>query len=126
MSTPPPLPLYRSRNGWFLGVCRGLADWRNVPVIWIRLAVAIGVVLTGFWLGLAIYVVVGLLMRPAPVIPVKCDEELEFYTSISASRKNALRRLQRTFEELDRRTRRLEDAVTSSEYDWQRRLDTGK
>ncbi|GHB96319.1 envelope stress response membrane protein PspC [Cerasicoccus arenae] len=123
---PPSLPLYRSRNGWLLGVCQGMADWRQVPVLWVRLAVFITIMLTGFWLGLAIYVIVGLLLKPAPVLPTSNDEEQEFYASISTSRRQALGRLQRTFEQLDRRTRRLEHAVTSSEYDWQRRLNSGK
>ncbi len=119
-------PLYRSRHGCFLGVCRGLADWCGVPVSWIRLAVVIAIFLTGFWLGLAVYVIVGFLMKPEPMVPIRNDEEQEFYASISTSRKTALRRLQRTYEELDRRTRRLEDAVTSTEFDWQNRLNSGR
>ncbi|WP_309400875.1 envelope stress response membrane protein PspC [Cerasicoccus maritimus] len=124
--TPPSLPLYRSRNGWLLGVCQGFADWRNLPVFWIRLAVAIIAILSGFWLGIALYVIVGLLMKPAPVMQPSNEEEQEFYSTISNSRQQALRRLKRTFDELDRRTRRLEHAVTSSEFDWERRLNSGK
>lgn len=117
---------YRSRHGCLLGVCQGIADWRNMPVIWVRLATVVITLITGFWLGLAVYIIVGLLMKPAPVVPTKTDEEEEFYSTVSSSRQHALRRLHRTFEELDRRTRRLEDAVTSTEYDWQNRLNSGK
>lgn len=124
--SPPSLPLYRSRHGWLLGVCQGLADWRNMPVIWVRLAVAIAIALTGFWLGIAVYVIVGLIMKPAPIAPIQSEEELEFYSTVSSSRQQALRRLQRTFEELDRRTRRLEHSVTSSEFEWEQRLNSGK
>lgn len=124
--SPIPNTLYRSRKGVFLGVCQGIADWREFPVIWVRLATVVAIILSGFWLGLALYVAVGLLMKPAPVLPTDTDEEREFYSSISASRRHALRRLQRTFDELDRRTRRLEDSVTSAEFDWQNRLHSGK
>lgn len=117
---------YRSRRGWLLGVCQGIADWRDMPVLWVRLATFVLVLLSGFWLGMAIYIVVGLLMKPAPVIPTTTDEEQEFYSSVSVSRQHALRRLQRTFDELDRRTRRLEDAVTSTEFSWHDRLNSGK
>ncbi|WP_269540665.1 envelope stress response membrane protein PspC [Cerasicoccus fimbriatus] len=124
--SPPSLPLYRSRHGWLLGVCQGLADWRNMPVTWVRLAMIIAIALTGFWLGIAVYVILGLIMKPAPMAPIESDEELEFYSTISSSRQQALRRLQRTFEELDRRTRRLEHSVTSSEFEWEQRLNSGK
>ncbi|WP_309382237.1 envelope stress response membrane protein PspC [Cerasicoccus frondis] len=124
--TPPKLPLYRSRHGWVLGVCQGIADWRGLPVTWLRLGILAAIVLTGVWLPLAVYVIVGLIMKPAPIAPIQSEEELEFYSTVSTSRQQALRRLQRTFEELDRRTRRLEHSVTSAEFDWERRLNTGK
>lgn len=131
MTQPPHLPaphgrLYRSRRGWFLGVCQGLAEWRQVSVGWIRLAVFIGIWLTGLWPGLAAYVIAGLLMKPAPMVPPANEDEQEFYDAIARSRSQALRRLKRTFDELDRRTQRIEDAVTRVDYDWQRRLDTGR
>jgi len=126
--TPPPInrPLYRSRQGWFLGVCRGLAEWRGVSVGWVRLAVFIGIWLSGLWPGLAIYVIVGLILKPAPVVPPANPEENAFYEDVASSRKRALRQLKRSFDELDRRAARLEAAVTSSEYDWERRLRSGR
>lgn len=114
--------LYRSRNGLLLGVCRGIAEWRDIPVIWVRLAVLILVVLSGFWLGLAAYVVAGLLIKPEPVLTPDSDDEFEFYDAVARSRRQALQRLQRTFDRLDRRTQRLEHAVTSTDYRWSRRL----
>ncbi|MEO0794418.1 MAG: PspC domain-containing protein [Verrucomicrobiota bacterium] len=127
-STPPPLrkPLYRSRNGCFLGVCKGLAEWRDISVFWIRLAVFIAIWLSGLWLGLAVYVIAGLIMKPEPVIEPSNDVEQEFYDDIASSRKRALKQLKRSFDQLDRRTRRLEHAVTSNEYDWERRLHSGR
>jgi len=118
--------LYRANDGVVLGVCQGIANWRNIDVFWVRLAAIIVIFLSSIWLGVLAYIVVGLIMPKAPAMEISNDEEEEFYSSVAASRKHALRRLQRTFDELDRRTRRLEDSVTSTEFDWQKRLNSGK
>ena len=117
--------LYRSRNGWILGVCEGIAEWREISAGWIRFAVFVGIWMSGIWPGLAIYVVIAFIMKPAPVIEPETNDEAEFYDDVASSRKRALQSLKRSFDSLDRRIRRLEHAVTSNEYDWQRRLDEG-
>jgi len=122
----PNRPLYRSRRGCFLGVCKGIAEWRGIDTVWVRLGVFIAIWLSGLWPGLAIYVIVGLLMKPEPVVPPVNDQEQEFYDDVASSRKRALAQLKRSFDALDRRTRRLEAAVTSNEYDWERRLNSGR
>ena len=113
---------YRSRRGWFLGVCRGIGDWRGISPIWPRLAFFIFFLISGWLPALLLYVVLALVMKPEPVIPITNDEEREFYDSYTASRHQALLRMKRLFEQLDRRTRRLESVVTSREYDWNRRM----
>jgi phage shock protein C len=35
----------------------------------------------------------------------------------------AIRRLKRTFDNLDRRIRRIEDIVTARDYEWEQRLN---
>ena len=106
-----------------LGVCKGLADYLNFSVFWTRM-IAVGLLLfTGLWPVLGIYFLAALLMKPEPVLPVKTDEDEEFYDSYMSSRAMALRRVKRTFDHLDRRIRRMEDVVTSPEYDWERRLN---
>ena len=115
--------LYRARNGWFLGVCSGLGNWRGISPGWIRLAFVIFFLISGWMPALIVYVVAALVMKPEPVIPLKNDEEREFYDSYTASRHQALLRMKRLFDQLDRRTRRLETVVTSREYDWNRRME---
>ena len=114
--------LYRSRSGLVLGVCKGLAAFLDVPAGAVRLAVVVLAPFTGLWPMLAAYLIAGFVIKPEPVLAPDSDEERAFYDDYVASRKNALARVKRRFDQLDRRVRRLEDHVTSREYDFDRRL----
>ena len=114
--------LYRSRKGIFLGICKGLAEWRNFAVFWTRALVIIALIVTGFWPVLFAYLILGLILKPEPVIQLNSVSEKEFYDSYSHSRKQALQRLKTTFDQLDRRTQRLEDRVVSSDFKWQQQM----
>ncbi len=114
--------LYRSRSGLFLGVCKGLARFLDVPVFWMRVFVLALTLFTGVWPMVGAYLIAGFLIKPEPVLPPDTDEEQAFYDDYVASRTHALSRIKRRFERLDRRVRRLEDHVTSREFDFDRRL----
>ncbi len=58
--------LYRSRNGVIMGVCRGLADYFDFSVFWIRAIAVILFIFTGFWPVVAIYFLAALLMKSEP------------------------------------------------------------
>jgi phage shock protein C len=114
--------LYRSRNGIILGVCRGLADYFDFSLFWIRsIAVAL-LILTGLWPVTGLYLLAALLMKPEPVLPIQDDAEQEFYDSYTHSRHRAVQRLKQRFENLERRIQRMEHIVTSTEFDWERRF----
>ena len=115
--------LYRSRNGVVAGVCRGLAEYFDFSVFWLRAIVVAVFLLSGVWPVAAIYFIAMLVMKPEPVRPFASPEEEEFYDSYVRSRHSAASRLKRRFERLDRRIRRMEDTVTSSEFDWDRRMN---
>ncbi len=116
--------LYRSRQGAFLGVCRGLAEYFDLSVTWIRIFVVLVLLATGIWPVLGIYLVAALIMKPEPVRPFKTADEREFYDSYATSRESAAQRIKRRYRSLERRIRRLEDTVTSREFDWQRRMNS--
>ncbi len=116
--------LYRSREGAFLGVCRGLAEYYDFSVTWVRIFVVLILVATGIWPILGIYLVAALIMKPEPVRPFKSADEREFYDSYTTSRESAAQRIKRRYRSLERRIRRLEDTVTSREFDWQRRMNS--
>jgi phage shock protein C len=116
--------LYRSRNGVLFGVCRGLADYFNFKVFWVRCIAVAVLLLTGIWPLAGIYILAALLMKPEPVLSLQSEDEEEFYHSYVDSRRRAAQRLKNRYRKLDRRIRRLEDSVTSHEFDWDRRLNT--
>ena len=116
--------LYRSRNGIVLGVCRGIAEYFDFRVFWVRAIALILLFFGGFWPIMGLYFIAALMMKPAPVIPIQTDEEQEFYNSYIFSRKGATDRLRRRYENLERRIQRLEHSVTAREFDWEHRLNT--
>jgi phage shock protein C len=115
--------LYRSRRGLILGVCKGLAEYFDLSVTGTRMLACIVLVFSGVWPAVVLYFLAALLMKPEPVLPLKTEEEQEFYNSYASSRRMALHRLKRTYDNLDRRIQRIESIVTSREYDWDRRLN---
>lgn len=115
--------IYRSRNGIVLGVCRGIAEYFDFSVFWTRAIVLIVLFFSGFWPIMALYFVAALLMKPEPVIPIESDDQREFYESYMYSRKGAIERLRRRYENLERRIQRMEHTVTSKDFDWDRRLN---
>ncbi|MBW1698586.1 MAG: envelope stress response membrane protein PspC [Deltaproteobacteria bacterium] len=117
-----PDGLYRSRNGIIMGVCRGLAEYFNFSVFWVRVIFLGLLIFTGFWPVGVLYLVAALVMKPEPVIPIHTEAEREFYDSYTHSRYQAAKRLKRKYESLRRRIQRLEDIVTSPEFNWHDRF----
>ena len=115
--------LYRSRDGVFLGVCKGIADYFDFSPFWVRIGFVIVFLLSGFWPVIGIYIVASLLMKPQPVRPLQNEDEEEFYDSYVHSPRNAAQRLRRKYESLERRIRRMEDKVTDRDFDWERRFN---
>ena len=115
--------LYRSRNGVILGVIRGLAEYFDFSVFWARVIALVLLLVTGFWPITGLYFLGALLMKPRPMLPIDNDEEQEFYDSYVSSRRRALDRLKRRYDAVERRIRRMEDTVTSRDFDWERRLN---
>lgn len=114
--------LYRARDGVLLGVCLGLARHFDLPVNILRVVVVILFLITGIWPVGLLYLIAAMIMRVEPVVPFGNAGEREFYDSYSSSRSGALLRIKRKFESLDRRLRRMEDVVTSRDFEWERRM----
>lgn len=114
---------YRSRHGRLFGVCRGTAEYLGFNVFWFRVLTVLAALFTGFWPAVGLYILAALLMKLEPVVPFTEESEQEFYDSYINSRSMALSRLKRTYDNLERRIRRMENLVTAREYDWERRLN---
>ncbi len=116
--------LYRSRNGIILGVCRGIAEYFDFKIFWVRAIAVLLLFFSGFWPIMGLYFIAALMMKPEPAIPIRTDEEQEFYNSYIFSRKGATDRIRRRYENLERRIQLLEHSVTTREFDWEHRLNT--
>lgn len=114
--------VYRSRNGVILGVCRGIGEYFDFSVFWVRMIILALLLFTGFWPIGALYLLAALLMKLEPVIPIHSDEEQEFYDGYVHSSRQAVNRLKRKYQNLKRRIQRMEDIVTSPEFDWEDRF----
>lgn len=115
--------MYRSRDGVLLGVCKGIAEFYDLSLFWIRTILVLLFIFTGFWPVGIIYLAAALLMKPKPVIPLESEDDREFYDSYTRSRKAAATRLKRRYDNLERRIRRMEDRVTSREFDFEQKLN---
>ncbi len=111
----PKHGLYRSRNGVLLGICKGLAGYFDFSVHWARTILIICLILSGFWPIMGLYFLAALILKPEPAIPVMSEAE---------KGRGAMERLRRRYENMERRLRRMEDAVTTREFDWNRRPNT--
>jgi len=116
--------IYRSRQGAIFGVCRGLSEHFDFSVFWLRLIALVMLIVSGLWPAMILYILAALVMKPQPVMPISSPDEQQFYDRYTASRHDAAQRLKRRYEGLEDRIRRMEDVVTSREYDWERRLRT--
>ena len=120
----PSGKLYRSRRGVFLGVCRGLADYFDLNVVWFRIILVVIMIFSWFWPVLGLYLVASLLMKPEPIKPIYTEDEQDFYDSYVYSRQRAVREIKRRYENLERRIRRMEDTVTRPDFNWEEKLNS--
>jgi phage shock protein C len=115
--------IYRSRHGIIMGVCKGVAEYFDLSVFWTRTITLILLFVTGFWPMGALYFAAALLLKPEPAVPPQANGEKDFYDDYVHSRRAAVDRVKRRYENLDRRIRRMEHVVTSKEFDWDHRLN---
>ena len=109
--------LYRSRTDKVIfGVCGGLAEHFDLAPWGVRLGTVLLTFFT-FPILLFVYIVMGIALQPAPVRPEFRDAgEAELWDLYQVSRGDAIDRVRRRFETLDKRLQRLETIVTSPRF----------
>jgi phage shock protein C len=107
-----------------MGVCRGIAEYFDFSVFWVRVVALALFFFTGFWPTAVVYFLAALLMKPEPVIPIENADEEEFYDSYVRSRQMASDRIKRRYQNLERRIQRLEHTVTTPEFNWEKKLNS--
>ncbi len=104
----------RRRDGWLLGVCRGLAGQLRLPA-WVIRAFAVALLVTLGWPVLVVYIACGLLL------PLESADGGGNGAGEGPLTRSA-RRLARRAGDLDARIARMESHVSSREFDFDRRL----
>ena len=115
--------LYRSRRGIIFGVCRGLGEYFDFSVFWIRFITVVMLMITGLWPIIGIYILAALIMKPEPIRPFEKEAERDFYDGYMDSRRRTLRHIRRLYENLDHRLRRMEDIVTGKDFEWEEKMN---
>lgn len=118
--------IHRSDNRVVFGVCQGLADHFDLPVVWVRLGVVVLSTIT-FPVVLIGYFLAAMIMKPAEQRGDEAETyEEDFYDTQASFRTLSLRRLKHKFDAIEKRIRRMEDYVTNKSYDWERRFKSGE
>lgn len=113
---------YLSHSRILFGVCGGIGRHLGISPFAARLITVLFALPSGIFPCLVIYILLGLILQPEPVIDFTSESDVEFFSSIAQDRKLAAHRLRRLQESLDRRIQRMESVVTSREYEWDRRI----
>jgi phage shock protein C len=100
-----------------LGICQGIADWRDLPVSVVRLIFIILCIATAIAPCIIIYLLLGL------IIPIE-----PYGSRDNTSRGRAtMDDIKSEFDNLKQRVNKMEDeATTDRESDWDRRFHRGK
>lgn len=116
--------LYRSRNGMLLGICQGIADWRDLPVFVVRLIFVIICLATAVAPCVVIYLLLGLII---PIEPRGAyGKNDNYYDNFRKNGKATMDDIKNEFDNLKSRVNKMEDEATKDkEGDWDRRFHNG-
>ena len=114
--------LYRGRHGRIFGVCEGIANYFDLNVKPLRLIVFFIAFSTGFFPCILAYLVLAMVLQPAPDSAPASDEEADFWNMCHGHPDVAMDRISRRRADLERRLQRLESIVTSPRFDLEQEL----
>jgi phage shock protein C len=99
-----------------------LADYFDFSAFWIRAIAVILFIFTGFWPVVGIYLLAALLMKSEPAKSAGTGSNHKADSRYGCTRTDTAERLKRKWKHLEKRIRRMENNVTSREYDWNSRF----
>jgi len=102
------------RNGKFMGVCAGIADYTGVDVTLVRIGTVLLTVL-GSGMTIIAYLIVGWIAPKKPrELVQETPEQAKFWQGVRASPARTVRDVRSRFRDIDRRLADVETYVTSS------------
>jgi phage shock protein C len=111
------------RNGKFMGVCAGIADYTGFDVMLIRILLVLGVVLGGGAL-VPIYFIAGWISKDRPMELRDNDPEQQlFWQGVRQSPSRSARDIRSTLRAIDRRLADVESYTLSNNRSLAREID---
>ncbi|HYE27278.1 MAG TPA: envelope stress response membrane protein PspC [Allosphingosinicella sp.] len=102
------------KNGKFMGVCAGIADYTGVDVTLVRIGTVLLTVL-GSGMTIIAYFIVGWIAPNKPrELRDETPEQTKFWQGVRASPARTVRDVRSRFRDIDRRLAEVETYVTSS------------
>ena len=112
------------RNGKFMGVLAGIADYFGTDTLWVRIGFAASLFIAQLWFLLPLYFVVGWFADRKPDALYNDDpQEQKFYASLRTSPKRTIRDTRSMYRDVDRRLQDIEAYMTSSNSRLDREID---
>lgn len=108
--------LYKSKRGMIFGVCQGIADWKGINAGYIRLALVVLTVFTGFFPFGLLYLVAAFFLPLEPAY-----QKRDFYGRSHIKR--GFYDMKQEFEDLASRFNGMDRNSTSRERDWDSRFE---
>ncbi len=121
---PSRTRFYRDkRNGKFLGVCSGVADYTGFDVTLIRVCLVAAIIM-GSGAPLLLYFVAAMMTPDKPrELAVADREEKQFWQGVRASPTRTARDIRSRFKDIDRRLADIESYVTTENRSLAREID---
>lgn len=112
---------FRANDGIIFGVAKGLADYFGWSVGIVRILIIVVSCFLFFWPTVILYLLAAMIMSPAPAEDLGTQEERDIWLQTDLDPQAAMEQLGRRAATVEKRLRRLEDYVTSREYNWERK-----
>ncbi|MCK5040969.1 MAG: envelope stress response membrane protein PspC [Sphingomonadales bacterium] len=123
MNTFNPNRLYKNpKDGRFMGVCAGVADYFDIRPGIIRLLTIVAFFMTGIFPTVFVYVLLGFVLEEKPEEIIEDPEEEKFWQKARTKPAYTKVEMQSRYDDIEKRTRHMEAYLTSKQFKLNREL----
>lgn len=109
-------------EGKVMGVCAGVADHFQANLAVVRVFTFFGILFSGLWPGLLVYVILGFVLEAKPRDLYEDSYEETFWRETKKDPSYTASEIRRRFRDIERRTRDMEAYMTSKRFKLERDL----